>query len=1216
MSISLEISKHQIARPPTPPHEHEPDPEPDFDLEACQTGLELLDSKHLVYNTPDDSPNSTTESMGKSSEAKSSKRVDFVLIPNHISKSKRKGGRIEELKPRRSILKSTSKEIPSDPPSSDILDSTVEIDVTIMLEHMIKGLASKDVSARYDAYMSINGCLKTYDDMPAKQSLAGKMNKLEGYIRRDLVVDTRDGVRTSQMVTEALKFVTSLCWFLETRSVMTAGFQVFLVAQSITILGKEDTPKSLGNLYLYMLSIQSFQSRVMSQEKVLRILAVLKSSAERIQGRQTTAHRIGIYKRLIGQAKPLMAMKASDWMEELINNMIIKTDEVRERAISAGFMAGQCYGSSSDVSVSQALSKLMNSQKTDDVSDKKYIDDVITRLQDWLDTKQNLLDIPSIWSIVVLLLRSRCNFPERWEHFKRWLSLIQGCLNNNDPRTRSEAYLAWIRLIYTISPKKDTSKSFSSLLFRPMKMQFERQEREKNTPVYLRKKVEGAYLTLLYYAFRPGSDFETLDRYWQEYIVPVFGQDTGLAIEESLGCRILISLISNNAPIWKLDRGLDTTNIISPDELPRIDAKWIRSRSKTITKILRIHLDKLKSEDMTNASWKRLWTTWIDAVRLAGAKEVKVSADTMIAMIEVLNIVRKQVIIFVADRNFNKIEPVLWIICYFYEQLGILPFLEERIVETGKDHDLEFLTDRTKYTNPRSALKILNELALSTIPVLNWIMANRDQPIAPSPSTLFCLSTIVKLSQAGYKTVSIELRHAVEGRLHSELLDDFEQILQDPPEDLRFVREQLSRFASWFNRCNNGSVSAELHPALVNNKSTPFIEGRQAFDTEEATEKYERECKTRTKGLISSKVTTPDPKSRRKRTTSPYHQQPRIRHDNSQIEFASIDSSPSILKAIDSELLTKRQREVKERQVTESDNLFRDISSSSGPKSRTENTPRLQLSGRDRVRFRTPELGSSSPILPPTESMVVFLDASPTPGPREFEAGGEILDQNYAAPLSSGGTSMMHFSIDDPPSSPPAEALAILETVESDVPFHLSDEQPDTKDVEMNITKEMLSESTPIQRSISPDHGSEIVNTLRSSPESEDDDLILSQIDRDLNYASQGSIMTESPKKQGEEPSSKKQKQERLVSAKTSPEKGRKRPSPGRKEVPQSKRIKITPDEGGISFTSEELVTGLKALLSKAKSGMTLSEGFEVLKMSAELTQLAVQAVQGHGAFE
>ena len=1248
MTTTFDIPKHQIARPPTPPLEHDID----FDLEACETGLELLDAKHPIYNTPDDSPiNSTTECMGKSSEGKSSKRVDFVLIPNHISRSKRKGGRVEELKPRRSILKQTSNEILSDPPSSDIPDSATDSDVPMMLEHMIKGLASQDISARYDAYMSINGCLKMYDDMPGKQSLAGRMNTLEGYIRRDLVVDSRDGVRTSQMVTEAVKFVTSLCWFPETRSVMTAGFQVFLVAQSIGVLGKEDTPKSLANLYLYLLSVQNFQPRVMSQERVLKILSVLKSSTERIQGRQATAHRIGIYRRLIGQAKPVMAKKASEWMEELINTTITKTKEVRERAISAGFVAAQCYGSSSDIQVSEALTKLMNSKKTDG-SDKRYIDDVIIRLQGWLDTKQNVLDIPSVWSMVVLLLRSRSNFPERWEHFKRWLGLIQSCLNHNDSRIRSEAYLAWTRLIYTISPKKETSKSFSSLLFRPMKLQFEPQQREKDTPAYLGKNVDGAYLTLLYYAFRPSTDFETLDRYWEEYIVPVFSQDTGLAVEESLAYRILRALFSNNAQVWALDRGLDTTNIISPDELPRIDAKWIRSRSSKIVKILGMHLNKLKAEDTGDNSWKNVWTAWIDAVRLAGAKEVKVSADTMIALIEVLNILRKQVAIFVAEKTFNKIESILWIACYLYKQLGNLPFLEERIVESGQDGHLELLTDRAKQPNPRSAIAILNDLPLSTISILHWTESNQNGSLPTRTTTIFYLSTMIKLSQAAYKTISIEMRHSVQGRFHSERLDELENLLQNAPEDLGFICQRLSYFVEWFHRCSNGLISPiqvedgvqSASDKAVNDRTTAPVEEQRVLDTdtEDADKRCERESKTRIRGLMSSKMITPEAKSKRRRN-SPYQQQlPRIRHDNSQIEFASIDSSPSILRAIESQLLTDRQREVKERQTTESNSLFKDISSSSGPKSRTENTPRLQLSGRDRVRFRTPELGSSSPILPPTDSMVVFFDSSPTPGSQAFEAGDAFDQSEVIPPLSSGGTSMMHLSIDDPPSSPPAEAFAILDGVDVSETIESSHETDDTEkavavpyfpssatgragvdDIGMGIPKEQADRDDPTQRSTSPEHHAESVIPVTRSPESEDDDLILSQIERDLDYASQVSFAVESPKKRKKKTSPKNPKQamaavatpKQVVSAKTSPKNNsKKRSSLDRDEVPQIKRVKITTADEDISFASaDELVTGLKALLTKAKSGMTLWQGFEVLKMSAELTQLAVHAIQGQG---
>ena len=65
--------------------------------------------------------------------------------------------------------------------------------------------------------------------------------------------------------------------------------------------------------------------------------------------------------------------------------------------------------------------------------------------------------------------------------------------------------------------------------------------------------------------------------------------------------------------------------------------------------------------------------------------------------------------------------------------------------------------------------------------------------------------------------------------------------------------------------------------------------------------------------------------------TTRCHTTPRLRHDNSQLKFAPIEPSPSGRELLESQVLTERQREVRERQK-ENAALFPEIRSSPGPK--------------------------------------------------------------------------------------------------------------------------------------------------------------------------------------------------------------------------------------------------------------------------------------------
>jgi hypothetical protein len=116
---------------------------------------------------------------------------------------------------------------------------------------------------------------------------------------------------------------------------------------------------------------------------------------------------------------------------------------------------------------------------------------------------------------------------------------------------------------------------------------------------------------------------------------------------------------------------------------------------------------------------------------------------------------------------------------------------------------------------------------------------------------------------------------------------------------------------------------------------------------------------------------------------------PRLRHDDSQIQFQAIESSPLPGTVQDSQVLTDRQKEVKERQQLEAA-MFPDLRSSPKPKEKTtaQNDgaePELPLHrSSSRSRTKTPphpdqaERQTTPTPLPPSEDDN-FMVSSPTP---------------------------------------------------------------------------------------------------------------------------------------------------------------------------------------------------------------------------------------------
>jgi hypothetical protein len=136
---------------------------------------------------------------------------------------------------------------------------------------------------------------------------------------------------------------------------------------------------------------------------------------------------------------------------------------------------------------------------------------------------------------------------------------------------------------------------------------------------------------------------------------------------------------------------------------------------------------------------------------------------------------------------------------------------------------------------------------------------------------------------------------------------------------------------------------------------------------------------------------------------------PRLRHNDSQIQFAAIDSSPLADAVLDSQLLTDRQREVKERQ-RETGSMFANIGVS--PRLRTKSgLSHLTPSSDPPALKQTGPDDPSTPDLPLREKALFdeYITSSPTPRRGGFRV-------------------QMDIDLTDPPSSPPEESLPMANT--------------------------------------------------------------------------------------------------------------------------------------------------------------------------------------------
>lgn len=693
-----------IARPPTPPKESSVQVPND-----SANGSIINAIYRPLLDTPEESPSSSAESI-KGSSGKLRKKVgfspftDYHPMNGHDSDSDRQRKRMpppKDSNPAKSILKASTDKILT--LSNEGFLTSGQSSVPVMLRSTTQHLASTSRASRLDAYSTLLGCLSAYDDVPETQDLVEKVVEITGYIRRDIT--TKAGENTTldiQLATQALKVLAVFVYTPRMAIVIPQEFSSFILERSISSIEDVGSPKILVTHYMHLLEKQKFSPNQMNSDRANRLLTALDGVTTRIKSNRIIGHRLMIYHRLLIQAKLVMASRVRSWLDHLIAGMLSSIKDIRSRAIAFGVDAGVHLGTTS--LVSQACIDVFNRAPPDG---KKFVDFLSSRLIEMIDSKEENVHVPQIWSVVILLLRSRRRQLERWEHIKAWLKVIQLCFNSLDGQVRIQANIAWNRLVFAINidtSTHSTHNSMATVLREPVMKSLEGKVSEKNTK-QAKQIARSSYCTLLYYAFRPTATHAQLDLYWDLYVAQVLPSCFVASKNEvNYACDILAALFSGNGKpkVWDENRA-NIMGPTKPEELPCLDPKWIRLRAakvlKTFDKFLDVAYWQLDEEQESPVMVA--WRSFTIALGNAGSKEVKTSMETMNAIAQIIDQVKR-----ILDRNSSRsskeptglehvatdkaaqlddVEKVRFIVQEAVARIGNIPFAERRVIFTSQD---------------------------------------------------------------------------------------------------------------------------------------------------------------------------------------------------------------------------------------------------------------------------------------------------------------------------------------------------------------------------------------------------------------------------------------------------------------------------------------------------------------------------------------------------
>ncbi|KAK4194429.1 putative telomere length regulator protein rif1 [Triangularia verruculosa] len=634
-------------RPPTPPRETNHEPSVSYNHKL---GSFHIDSRSSVsVHTPPghQSPSSCTTTNSTSRRRKKvgfSAQAEYKEAPVYGE-----AGTLKQhptpvslprsaSKPVKSILKITN-HVPNllDSGSGNPCDpSNPNVNLAAMLESTIQQLAGGDRESKVDSYEMLMRALKTSNNLPDRVALQEKLGLFMQFIQRDIVSRTSESALDSTLVNHALNMLITFLHFPAIASSISNDFGVFIVEHCIRSFEDPATPKDIARRLMQVLSIQNFSPKVITAERVGRIVSSLRRIEEHLTGKSIVLSRIFIYRKLVKQSKQFMIMH-SDWLMDLFTDMLSNLKEIRSSAISFGLELAFTVGH--EKSLSRKVVEIFNTSS----GDQKYIQYYEERLKAMTKEKQDSAVVPDIWSVVLLLLRIPL---EKWEHSVSWLLLIQGCFNSSDFATKVAANRGWNRLTYFIqTDDRSFSKNISTLVT-PLTGQLGRKGPGKMTEE-LRQAVLGCICNLLYYAFKPNTNPALIDGYWDRSVKPIVGKlldPSSEAAADNLqqATAILAGLFDSTTPRrWKEERIQDTA-FLKPSELPPLDSKWVRHNVGRVFPLVETILERnFIALAQTNTITYKLWETLVVTVASAAAKEIKVSKDTTSFVTEAFNVLQK-----------------------------------------------------------------------------------------------------------------------------------------------------------------------------------------------------------------------------------------------------------------------------------------------------------------------------------------------------------------------------------------------------------------------------------------------------------------------------------------------------------------------------------------------------------------------------------------------
>ncbi|PVH79264.1 hypothetical protein DL98DRAFT_461250 [Cadophora sp. DSE1049] len=553
-----------------------------------------------------------------------------------------------ERKPSKSILKISPNGVNEqdhiDGVNTKLLPPHHHASFATMLDSIVQQLGGKDRSSKMDAYLMFSGLLKASDNVPDMKALKSKMGLLCQFIIQDVTEKLDSGKSDTGLVVNALVLLSSFLQKQTISEMFSTDFSVQVVEHAIKTFEDASASKEIIKHLMFIMAQQNFSSKVMTAERVGRLIKALHNIEDHIKGKSITMSRISIYRTLLRSSRSHM-MATPIWFEDMFDDMLSSLREVRTVAIAFGFEAASTLGA--EGTATRAVMNLFKIIPAKQCYGDFYADRLKVMVKNKNDWDSSA--VPQIWSIVILFLRSKPQALAQWQFLNTFLEVIQLSFNSSDSATKTEANLAWNRLIFALQLSEKTTTKFRGIVSTALITQLK--TRKSSTG---RKACLNSIYMLLYYTLKPESSSVQLELFWDEYVIPIINgcltsakarTDPNLAKQDALeACVILQSLFDSKTPRkWYESRAVESLQPtpMDPSELPALDSKWLRRNNIRVFKVLNPLMEMLYWDLGSDSGISRLWRTYMASIGSPAVNEVIVKSETMSSVASMFSMLHK-----------------------------------------------------------------------------------------------------------------------------------------------------------------------------------------------------------------------------------------------------------------------------------------------------------------------------------------------------------------------------------------------------------------------------------------------------------------------------------------------------------------------------------------------------------------------------------------------